>query len=88
VLEIIATWKFPRSPPCCAQYAVTEDILRQTGDLVMKTISRSWINVGGELIRALSCIEPRMFISSFIFMPTFPQRRIAGQQPQGSDYLR
>jgi len=28
-----------------------------------------------------------MFISSFIFMPTFPQGRTAGQQPQGSRYL-
>jgi len=32
VLEIIATWKFPHSLPCCAQHAVTEGILRQTGN--------------------------------------------------------
>jgi len=32
VLENIATWKFPRNLPRCAQcqYAVTEDMLRQT----------------------------------------------------------
>jgi len=31
VLEIIGTWKFPRSLPHCAQYAFTKGILRQTG---------------------------------------------------------
>jgi len=31
-LDITATQKFQRSPPRCAQYAATEDILMQTGD--------------------------------------------------------
>jgi len=32
VLEVIATWKFQHSLPRSAQHAVTESILRQTGD--------------------------------------------------------
>jgi len=40
VLEIIATWKCPR----CAQYAVTESILRYKGVRVaIKTKSRNWL---------------------------------------------
>jgi len=33
VLEIIATWKYPQSLSHSAQLAVTEGILRQTGDV-------------------------------------------------------
>jgi len=55
VLEIIVTWKFPRSLPRCEQYTITEGIFRQTPLVAMKTKSRrrktSWL-----LIWGLSCI--------------------------------
>jgi len=62
---MIATWKFPRSLPRSALYAVTEGILRQTGVLVtMKTKSTSRLNVENDLIYASSCIEFRISVLS------------------------
>ena len=36
------------------------------------------LNAEDDLICALSCIEPRILFFSFVFLPTFPLRRVAG----------
>jgi len=61
------TWKFPHSLPRCAQYAVTEGIVRQTltdGSSCHGNEMRSRHNVEDVLIRALSCIELRTSLLS------------------------
>jgi len=46
--------------PRCAQYTVTEGILRQTEALLaMEAKSRSRLNVKDDFMCALSCNEPR-----------------------------
>ena len=51
--------------------------------VAMKMKSWSWLNGEGDLICALSCIEPRIFIFSFIFLPTFPLVRVVGRAAVG-----
>jgi len=65
VLEIIATWKFPRGIPVprCAQYTVT-DFETETALVSIKTKSRSRRDVEDDLICALSGTEPRISMLS------------------------
>ena len=67
-----ATWKFSHSLPSCAQHAVTES------NFEMKTKFRSWLNEVDDLICALSCIEPRIFIVFIHFPSHFSSGKVAG----------